>query len=175
MNHQDHVRLLRKGVPAEGGVWADLGAGAGAFTLALAELLGASGQIIAIDKDQASLSLLEQSMRAMFPASNVRYVRDDFTRPLTLPQLDGIVMANSLHYVRDKDALLKRIHGYLRPRGRLLLVEYNADRGNPWVPYPLSYQTWEGIASRNGYSETHLLEREPSRFLREMYSAASMA
>ncbi len=175
MNHQDHVRLLRKGVPAEGGTWADLGAGSGAFTLALAELLGPGGQIIAIDKDQASLRLLEQSMRAMFPANTVNYIRDDFTRPLTLAQLDGIVMANSLHYVQDKDALLKRIHTYLRPQGRLLLVEYNVDRGNPWVPYPLSYHTWEGLAGRNGYNETHLLERVPSRFLREMYSAASTA
>src|SRR5690554_4106120 len=40
MNHQDHVNLLRPGVPATGGVWADFGAGTGAFTLALAELLG---------------------------------------------------------------------------------------------------------------------------------------
>ncbi len=175
MNHQDHVRLLRKGVPERGGTWADLGAGSGAFTLALADLLGPSGQIIAIDKDQASLKLLEQSMRAMFPANSVSYVREDFTRPLALSQLDGIVMANSLHYVRDKDALLKRIRTYLRPRGRLLLVEYNADRGNPWVPYPLSYPTWEGLAGHNGYSETHLLERVPSRFLREIYSAASNA
>ena len=30
MNHNDHVRLLRGGVPANsGGVWADLGAGTG--------------------------------------------------------------------------------------------------------------------------------------------------
>jgi ubiquinone/menaquinone biosynthesis C-methylase UbiE len=175
VNHQDHVRLLRKGVPAGGGSWADLGAGSGAFTLALAELLGPDGQIIAIDKDQGSLRLLEQNMRAMFPTNAVSYVRDDFTRPLALPQLDGIVMANSLHYVQSKDTLLKRIHAYLRPGGRLLLVEYNVDRGNTWVPYPLSYQTWEGLASRNGYSETHLLERVPSRFLKEMYSAASVA
>jgi ubiquinone/menaquinone biosynthesis C-methylase UbiE len=175
VNHQDHVRLLRKGVPSKGGSWADLGAGSGAFTLALAELLGPDGQIIALDKEQASLRSLEQNMRAMFPASIVSYVRDDFTRPLALEQLDGIVMAHSLHYVQDKDALLKRIHAYLRPRGRLLLVEYNVDRGNPWVPYPLSYQTWESLAGRNGYSETHLLERTPSRFLREMYSAVSTA
>ena len=35
MNHRDHVNLLRRGVPEPGGVWADLGSGAGAFTLAL--------------------------------------------------------------------------------------------------------------------------------------------
>ena len=40
MIHSDHVRLLRDGVPQAGGVWADIGSGGGAFTLALADLLG---------------------------------------------------------------------------------------------------------------------------------------
>ena len=83
-------------------------------------------------------------------------------------------MANSLHYVRDKPTLLQRLRGYLRPAGRLLLVEYNVDAGNAWVPYPLSYPTWEALAQRNGFSATQLLERVPSRFLGEMYSAASL-
>ena len=49
MDHADHVRLLRDGV-TEGGTWADLGAGTGAFTLALAELLGPGGEVIAVDQ-----------------------------------------------------------------------------------------------------------------------------
>jgi len=84
------------------------------------------------------------------------------------------VMANSLHYVRKKEAMLQRVHGYLRSGGRLLLVEYNIDRGNPWVPYPLSYDVWSALAGRNGFRETRLLEKVPSRYLREMYSAASL-
>ncbi len=112
-------------------------------------------------------------MRARFPAVMVHYLAADFSRKLDLPPLDGIVMANSLHYQRDKDAVLQLVRGYLRPGGRLLLVEYNADRGNPWVPYPLSYSTWEVVARRNGFAETRLLARVPSRFLNEMYSALS--
>lgn len=174
MNHQDHVRLLRTGVPP-GGVWADFGSGEGAFTLALADLLGAEAHIYSLDKSRGALRAQEQAMRALFPTVEVTYLATDFTQPLSLPQLDGIVMANSLHYVRQKDALLQRIRGYLRPGGHLVLVEYNADHGNMWVPYPLSYQSWERMASRNGFSQTHLLERVPSRFLGEMYSALSIA
>ena len=37
MQHADHVALLRGGVSSPGGVWADFGAGRGAFSLALAE------------------------------------------------------------------------------------------------------------------------------------------
>lgn len=173
MQHQDHVALLRDGIAGPGGVWADLGSGTGAFTLALADLIGPTGEIYSVDKDRGSLKEQERAMRARFPAVAVHYLAADFSRKLELPPLDGVVMANSLHYQRDKDAVLQLVRGYLRPGGRLLLVEYNADRGNPWVPYPLSYSTWETVARRNGFAETKLLARVPSRFLNEMYSALS--
>ncbi len=173
MKHSDHVRLLRKGVPEPGGVWADLGSGAGAFTLALADLLGETGHIYSVDKDRQVLREQERAMQSLFPSVTVEFLVADFTRPLAFLPLDGIVMANSLHYVRDKGALLQRVHAYLKPGGRLLLVEYNVDRGNIWVPYPLSYSTWEGLARQNGFGDTQLLEKVPSRFLNEMYSASS--
>jgi ubiquinone/menaquinone biosynthesis C-methylase UbiE len=173
MQHEDHVALLRDGIVGPGGVWADLGSGTGAFTLALADLIGPTGEIYSVDKDRGSLKEQERAMRARFPEVVVHYLAADFSRKLELPPLDGVVMANSLHYQRDKDAVLHMVRGYLRPGGRLLLVEYNADRGNPWVPYPLSYSTWEMVARRNGFAETKLLARVPSRFLNEMYSALS--
>jgi ubiquinone/menaquinone biosynthesis C-methylase UbiE len=174
MNHNDHVRLLRKGVHVPGGTWAELGSGSGAFTLALAELIGETGQIYSVDKDRRALREQEQALRSRFPSVSMHYLNADFTQRLALPPLDGILMANSLHYVRDKSSFLRQLHSYLRPGGRLLLVEYNVDRGNPWVPYPLSYPTWEALAGRNGFSATQLLERVPSRFLGEMYSAVSL-
>jgi len=114
-------------------------------------------------------------MRSMFPQANVHYLSADFTRPLNLPPLDGIVIANALHYVRHKEPVLEMLRAYLKPGGRLILVEYNADRGNPWVPHPLSYPTWEALAARCGFASTRLLARVPSRFLNEIYSALSFA
>lgn len=171
MNHNDHVHLLRKGVTEQGGTWADLGSGWGAFTLALADLLGPDAHIYSVDKDRGSLQEQERAMRARFPQAQVQYIQTDFTQRLSLPLLDGVVMANSLHFVRKKEAVLQLVRSYLRPGGHFILVEYNADRGNPWVPYPLSYSTWEGVARANGFTSTTLLERVPSRFLNEIYSA----
>ena len=55
MDHADHVALLRAGIEAgrrgSGAVWADIGSGRGAFTLALADLLGAGAEVIAVDRD----------------------------------------------------------------------------------------------------------------------------
>src|SRR5579859_2029105 len=174
MNHEDHVRLLRGGVPGPGGVWADLGSGSGAFTLALADLIGPSGEIYSVDKDRGALREQEQTMRARFPETTVHYLTADFTQRLDLPPLDGVVMANSLHFQRQKDALLQQVRNYLKPDGRLILVEYNADRGNMWVPYPLSYSVWEALARQNGFSKTTLLTTQPSRYLGEMFSALSL-
>ena len=174
MQHQDHVNLIRPGITARGGVWADLGCGAGAFTLALADLLGADAHIYAVDQDQRALRTLEAPMRANFKEVTLECLAADFTGQLTLPPLDGILMANSLHFVRDKAPLLAQLRTRLRPAGSLLLVEYNVDRGNPWVPYPLAYPTWERFANQHGFAHTRLLKTVPSRFLREMYSALSV-
>ncbi len=173
MNHKDHVNLLQKGIPEKGGIWADLGSGTGAFTLALADLIGSTGQIYTIDKDKRALKEQEKAMRTNFPTATVEYRNEDFTGRLDLPKLDGIIMANSLHFVRHKDPILQLIRSYLRPDGSFILVEYNTDRGNMWVPYPLTYRTWETLARQNGFKETQLLSTVPSRYLGEIYSSLS--
>jgi hypothetical protein len=64
---------------------------------------------------------------------------------------------------------------YLRPGGRLVLVEYDADQGNPWVPFPLSYDSWAKLAADSGFRDTRRLASVPSRFLGSIYSAVSLA
>lgn len=173
MNHSDHVALIRDGVPGPGGTWADFGSGTGAFSLALAELIGSQATLYAIDKGRGTLRRLEEVMRRRFPDLQVHYLAADYTRPLDLPSLDGVVMANALHFQRRKDGVVQHLYSYLRPGGRLLLVEYNVDRGNVWVPHPLSFQTWKTIAHRNGFVDTRLMATRPSRFLHEIYAAVS--
>ncbi|MDQ2783605.1 MAG: class I SAM-dependent methyltransferase [Chloroflexota bacterium] len=182
MNHHDHVALLRGGFPETSGatdaavaarpVWADIGSGGGAFTLALAELLG-DGVIHSVDRDHAALIAQERTFRARFPATLLRVHQADFTQSLDLPTLDGIVMANALHFVRDKLPVVRRLRALLRPGGRMILVEYDADRGNRWVPYPLSYPTWAALAHVAGFGDTRFLTAVPSRFLGAIYAAVS--
>lgn len=176
MQHAEHVALIREGVPnGVGGVWADLGSGWGAFTLALADLLGPGGVIYSVDRDGSSLRDQEREMHTRFPATLVHYLHADFTQPLDLPRLDGVVMANSLHFHKNKDAVLQLVLGYLKPGGRLVVVEYNTDRGLPWVPYPLSYNSWVTLAARAGFTGTRLLATRTGRYHDEMYSALSLA
>jgi len=175
MNHTDHVNLLRDGVPAPGGIWADFGSGNGAFTLALAELLDPDGEIYSVDKDRGAVRTQERVMQTRFPQTTVHYLTADFTRPLDVPALDGIVLANALHFQRNgtQRRVVELLKSYLRPGGRFILVEYDVDRGNRWVPYPLSYQSWEKLAGECGFAYTQLLATRPSRFLQAIYAAVS--
>lgn len=173
MNHSDHVNLIQRGVPGPGGVWADLGAGGGAFTLALAECIGPTGTIYAVDQDSRALERLARAMQRSYPDVTLHCVTADFTGPLTLPKLDGLLMANSLHYIRRKQPLVQRLRTLLRPGGRLILVEYNTDRGNRFVPHALSYSTWEKISRESGFAHTERLATRPSSFLGEFFAAAS--
>ena len=175
MTHEDHVALLRGGIPGPGGVWADLGSGTGAFTLALADILGPEGTIYSVDVDRRALKEQERIMRSRFPDVSVHYIDADYTGPLDLPPLDGIIMANSLHFQRDKSRVLRQVRSYLKPSGSLVLVEYNADSGNPWMPFPISYPTWEKFATAHSFSSTRLLATVSSRFLKEIYSAVSIS
>jgi len=173
MDHRDHVGLLREGVLGGGRIWADLGSGQGAFTLALADLLGPTGSIYSVDRDGRALQVQVRALRDAFPTVSVTPLVADFTLPLELPPLDGIVMANSLHFERDKLAVLRLVAGYLRTAGRLVVVEYDTDHGNPWVPFPLSFRTWASMAAEAGFRDTRRLASVPSRFLGSIYSALS--
>ncbi|MDX1435531.1 MAG: class I SAM-dependent methyltransferase [Anaerolineales bacterium] len=175
MDHADHVALLKKGVPADSVRWADMGAGSGAFSLALAELLDKNGELYAVDRDSSALRRLEREARARAPHTVLHPLVGDFMEPLDLPPLDGLVMANSLHYYQDKVTVIERMKDYLAPGGRFILIEYDTDQGNRWVPHPISFKKWATVAQEAGLSRPELLETRPSRFLGAFYSALSFS
>jgi len=173
MNHDDHVALLRDGIHKSSGVWADLGSGRGAFTLALADLLSARSTIYSIDRDKNSLGFLRREFVVRYPNICLHTIVDDFNHLLQLPKLDGIVMANSLHFQTNQLHTLHLAYNYLKPSGRFLLVEYNICQGNFAVPYPVSFNAWSSLAERVGFVDTHLIFTRPSSTFGEIYSACS--
>jgi SAM-dependent methyltransferase len=173
MNHADHVNLLRGGVPAPGGTWADFGSGMGAFTLALAELIGPGSVIHSIDRDAHALAVQAREVRRRFPQVTLHTQCHDYARPLALPPLDGIIAANTLHFQRDALPVVRLLKSYLKEAGRMIVVEYNIGVGNFAVPHPLPFTEWQRLAERCGFAHTELLATRPSRFLHQIYSAVS--
>jgi hypothetical protein len=70
--------------------------------------------------------------------------------------------------------VLRLVRGYLRDGGRLVLVEYDTDHGNHWVPFPVSLRSWMTLAADAGFREIRPLASLPSRFLGSIYSAVSI-
>lgn len=138
--------------------WADLGCGSGTFTLALNSILSAGSHLIAVDK---------QSQRLPVEFLKANFEKDD----LPLTGLDGILMANSFHYIRDKQKLIKKLEGYFSVTPVFLIVEYDTTRSNPWIPFPLNYQNLQVLFTGLGYSSIVKLAEAASRFGGRMYSS----
>ena len=173
MEHAVALDLIRAGVTSTGGTWADLGAGSGVFTRALAELLGPSGRVYAVDRQPGRAMATNRGWAEMVP------VQADFTKPLTAPlepnALDGILMANALHFVRRHEYTLGKIVRYLKPGGTFLLVEYNLTKGSPWIPFPVPLGRFQTLAPRAGLGAVQEVGRHPSRYgAREFYAAAAV-
>jgi SAM-dependent methyltransferase len=174
MDHRDHVALIRAGVEGAGPRWLELGAGEGAFTLALADLLGPGAAVTAIDRDPHALAANAEAVGRRFPATRLSTLATDFTRGLPPGPFHGVLAANSLHFVKDRRQLLSAIRDRIAEDGRLVLVEYDADRGNPWVPHPFSFETWRHEAQAASFREPALIHRVPSRFLGAIYGAVTV-
>lgn len=173
MDHRDHLALIRAGVVGAGPRWLELGAGEGAFTLALADALGPGAEILAVDHDARALECARDAVTRRFPGTRIVLVVGDFTQGIPAGDVDGVLAANSLHFVRDRRPVLDAIRVALRPGGRLVVVEYDTDRGNPWVPHPFAFATWQRNAEAADFADVRLIHRVPSRFLGSIYGAVA--
>ncbi len=173
MDPQEAQDLLRPAVPPGGRAWADLGAGAGTFTRALAQLLGPGARIHAMDRDPRAVAALERLARQV---PNVKPWRADFSREAGPPAgerelLDGILLANSLHFVADAPVALARLSRWLRPGGRVVLVEYDRRPASRWVPHPIPAVSWPALAAAAGLSRPEIVARKRSAFGGDLYVA----
>ena len=166
--------LLRPAVSATGGVWADLGCGEGIFTYLLTTMLQPGSQIYAVDNSQAALLALRRHLTEFNQMVTVQPQLADFTRPLNLPPLDGMVMANSLHFVSAKRSVLVELVKLLKPGGAMVVVEYNTNRGNSAVPHPLDETQFLKLMAEIGLGQARIAARAPSTFLGEMYSGVAV-
>jgi SAM-dependent methyltransferase len=180
MNDSDAIDMIRDAVGVSAGVWADLGAGTGTFTRALTAVLGAGSTVYAVDGDARAERALRELASSTSGNVQVVAVRADFTRPLELPGLvrahallDGILLANALHFIRDAEGVLTRLVERLRPGGRVVVVEYDRRAASRWVPYPIPASRWPRFAESAGLTEPTITATRPSSYAGILYTGVA--
>lgn len=170
MELQVAIDLLKNGIetPPFTQRWADLGAGKGLFTEALSRILADGSSIVAVDRDVSALKQISIDQRV-----NLLTVHGDFTRAqLGQRKFDGILMANSLHFVQDKMGFINSIRPSLKDDGRILVIEYDMAHPNAWVPWPISFDEVKKLARYTGFMSVRKLASHPSAYnTADIYSA----
>jgi trans-aconitate methyltransferase len=168
---RDAIEMLAdSGVEALGPTkWADLGCGTGTFTVALADLLSPGSTIHAMDRDGSAL----RSIPLEHQGVSITTHRGDFTdQTWPFANVDGILMANSLHYVDNQAAFLRSCGDRMTVPRRFLIVEYDTDESSRWVPHPVSMKTLTSLFTDAGYSSITRLRSRPSVYRRAALYAA---
>lgn len=168
MNLKDAVDLIRPVESFVKSTWADLGCGSGLFTHALATLLPPGSSIYAVD--QNINSFIEN--HDMINVSVIPIEMNFESGELPFDKLDGILMANSIHFVKDKMKLIRKLESAFHGSGIFIVVEYDTDVANRWVPYPVSYLSLQKLFRLAGYASVIKLNEKRSVFQRgNLYSA----
>jgi len=169
MKVTDATALIKTGKPdrIKNTTWADLGCGSGIFTNALASLLGDGGKIYAVDKEVQELNI-EVAGKIKIEFFKLDFIND----ALPFSNVDGILMANAFHYVKDKPAFIEKIKKHLKASGQMIIVEYDTVRQNRWVPYPISFENLIQTFSTAGFTYVKKVGERTSVYRSEkMYAA----
>ena len=170
MRLRDAIEMLAdSGVAALGPTtWADLGCGTGTFTVALADLLAPGSAIHAMDRDGSAL----RKIPALHKSVGITTHRGDFTnQEWPFANLDGILMANSLHYVDDQATFIRTCEARMTS-ARFLIVEYDTDEASRWLPCPLPLTRLIPLFTAAGCSSIRILRSRPSVLRRAALYAA---
>jgi SAM-dependent methyltransferase len=113
---------------------ADIGAGTGYFTLPVAEAVGPTGRVLALDIAPEMLEYLDMRVRAR-KLGNVTLRQVTREDPQLAPaSVDTILMIDAIHYVKDRIAYARTLRSGLAPGGRLVVIDY--------IPKPMSERPW---------------------------------
>jgi ubiquinone/menaquinone biosynthesis C-methylase UbiE len=168
VRHAADLIRLKDGFGPAAETWYDLGCGTGTFTMALAQLLPSGSVVYAVDRNARSLKRIPDDHEGVSICKmTANFLEDSFG----LPALDGVLMANSLHFVKQQSSLVAKV---ANAAARVLVVEYEGDSASFWRPYPVPYYKLQALLLRAGYTSVAQLAEHASRYGGKIYSAVAV-
>src|SRR2546427_1831269 len=112
---------------------ADIGAGTGAFSLPFAKAVAPSGKVYAVDIDPGLLDYIAKKAKKE-NVDNIQTVKGEFSDPkVPARDVDLAFFHDVLHHIENRQAYLKALATYIKPTGRIALIEMNRD--DPKTPH----------------------------------------
>lgn len=160
----------------------DLGSGSGRDCYALAQLVGANGEVVGVDMTEAQLEVARRHLdwharRFGYPQSNVQflhgYLEELENLPLEPASFDLIVSNCVVNLAVDKGAVLRNAWRLLKPGGEIYFADIYADRRVPrdLAADPVLYGECLGgalywndflaLAKQAGFADPRLVEDRP--------------
>ncbi|WP_201353273.1 class I SAM-dependent methyltransferase [Hydrogenimonas urashimensis] len=133
----------------------DVGAGTGLLTR---RLLPSVGKMVALDTSTGMLEQLRANLMEF--GEKIEAVHSDIMAFETTETFDGIVSSMTLHHIPNTDALLRKLHGLVRPGGFIALADLAPedgtfhDHGNEGVwHFGFEEKSLKESAKKAGFSE----------------------
>jgi cyclopropane fatty-acyl-phospholipid synthase-like methyltransferase len=104
----------------------DLGAGSGLFTRPLARKAGGKGVVYAVDIDSELLKHVERTAQEQ-KIANIKPILASETDPKLPEPVDLITIIDTLHHIGNQAEYLKGLKKYLRPGGRVAVIDFSRD------------------------------------------------
>ena len=134
----------------------DLGAGSGAYSLALARRLIPSGKVYSVDVQKDLLARLSDLARGQ-GISNIETIWGDLDKPggskIADRKMDAAVASNILFQLKNADIFAKEVSRILKPGGELLLVDWEKGAGALSPPDNLTVNPLQArsLFEKNGF------------------------
>jgi arsenite methyltransferase len=112
-----------------GMIVADIGAGSGIFEGPLAKAVGAGGTVYAVDVGQGLLDAINKRADEA-RVTTVKTVLGRFTDPaLPASDVDVAFINDVLHHIEDRSVYVKNLARYIKPSGRIALIDFHPELG----------------------------------------------
>jgi len=148
----------------EGMVALDMGCGPGFFTLPMAQLVGRTGHVIAVDLQEGMLEKVRSKIAGTELKDRIVLQLCGVDTIGVVEPVDFVLLFYLVHEIPDKERFFAEIAGMLKPAGKILMVE-------PLLHVPkAAFQRTLEIAGKKGlsrsrgprvfFSRTAILEKE---------------
>lgn len=101
----------------------DLGCGPGFFSIAAAEMVGATGKVIAVDLQEGMLLKVRNKINGTKIKERIKLHKCEESKIGVSDKVDFLLAFYMVHEVPNQESLFKEIKSILKPNGKVLIVE----------------------------------------------------